>query len=369
MKTIIRKMWLSIFTATLVLIVSVATTYAWTGFLSFSTVEKFNVSLKSEEQSDYKILISTDGIHFSDELDTLELKKEILSNMGIDGLTSNKMVEDRFSKIVLNAVSMQKNNQHIGPFVSLSEITKPNFNYSNVIQESDAVKKSYFNFDLYLTFDYSGAAENITDVVLNAGQVVYLADIPNLITGSVRSSHLSNPYSFQDYFKGETLTRTTVNSASSVRVSISKYELMKRGEPDNTKQVTETQIYQGGTALPTLDEGVYSFGGMMEDANNIAFKEYNTINRKEPISIELLNEFRKNRSDSNGKEDAIAIDETREGQWLVDVDEGLNTKTMVKLNVKMWIEGFDADCFEVISGLPVCLNLTFVTKKKVENEA
>lgn len=369
MKTIIRKMWLSIITATLVLIVSVATTYAWTGFLSFSTIEKFNVSLKGEEQSDYTILISTDGIHFSDELNTLELKKAILTNMGYQDLNDNKTIEDTFSKIVLNAVSMQRNNQNIGPFVSLSEITKPDFKYSNVIQESDEVKKSYFNFDLYLTFDYSGAAENMTDAVLNAGQVIYLADIPNLVTGSVRTSQLSNPYSFQDYFEGEIFKKTTVNSASSARVSISKYELMKRGEPDSTKQITETQIYQGGTALPTLDEGVYSFGGIMEDANNIAFREYNTINRKEPISIELLNEFRKNRFNSNGMEDAIAIDETREGQWLVDVDEGLNTKTMVKLNVKMWIEGFDADCFEVISGLPVCLNLTFATKKKVENEA
>ncbi len=367
MKQIIRKMYLSILTSILVLVVSVTTTYAWAGILSYSSTEKFSVNLEKQEQSDYAILISTDGVHFSDSLNGYDLKRAILTNMGIDCSSyEDSFVADLFSKVELNPVSMQKRNNEVGPFVCLDEVTSLGFNYGNVTEESEFVKKSYFDFDLYVTFNYAGRTENITEEVLTENQIVYLDNVPNMIRSQSTHAYLANPYSFKDYFFDKTFTDVSVNAANAARVAISKYEVMTRGIPDDSKAITDTYIYQGGTALPTVDEGIYSFGGMMDSDNNIALTEYNTIYPKKSVSLALLDEFRNNRSNASGTEDAIAINEATEGNWLVDPDEGLNTKTMVKFNIKFWIEGFDGDCFLGISGLPVSLNLTLATKKHMD---
>ena len=59
-------------------------------------------------------------------------------------------------------------------------------------------------------------------------------------------------------------------------------------------------------------------------------------------------------------EEALSIEQTDGLKFkLIDENDKLNTKTMIKINVKMWIEGFDSDCFEVISAMPVGFNLVF----------
>ncbi|MDE6013967.1 MAG: hypothetical protein K2G50_03365, partial [Anaeroplasmataceae bacterium] len=202
MKQMIRKTYLSIFTSILVLIVSITTTYAWAGILSYSSTEQFTINLEKIEHSDYSLLISLDGVHFSEGISMVQLRRTILSNMDVDcSNLSDTVVNDVFSKLVMNPVSMQQNGNEIGPFVCLEDITGVSkFNYASVVNESEKAKKSYFNFDLYLSFDYTGSKEFVSEEVINDSQSVMLSNISNLLVGPTKGIQLSRPYQFQDYF-------------------------------------------------------------------------------------------------------------------------------------------------------------------------
>lgn len=368
MKQIIRKMYFSILTSILVLVVSVTTTYAWAGILSYSSTEQFVIHLDKVDHADFSIMISLDGKNFSEGISMSELRRNILENMDIDcSRYSDSVVNDVFSKIVMNPVSMQKNGLQMGPFVCLEDITdQPQFNYQNTLVESSRAKKSYFNFDLYLTFDYTGAKDQATEELLNDNQSVLLSNANQLVVGPTKSIQLSKPYQFQDYFNQEEIRKTTVNVSSAARVALTKYEVVERGHPEDATTISDLIIYQGGTATPTKEADVYSFGGIMNEKNNLAFTEYNNINVKK-INESTLTDFYQNRCNEEGLEDAIAFSELEEGHWFIEKEEGLNTKTMMKLNVKMWIEGFDGDCFNVIGHSPITLNLVFSTKKQTED--
>lgn len=369
MKQIIRKMYLSILTSILVLVVSVTTTYAWAGILSYSSTEQFVINLDKVEHSDFSILISLDGKNFSEGINMTDLKRAILENMDVDcSRLSDGTVQDLFNKIVLNPVSMQTRGNKMGPFVCLEDITRTSgFSYGAVTSESNLAKKSYFNFDLYLTFDYTGSNENISDEVLSSNQSVLLSSASSLVEGQTKGIQLSQPYRFQDYFNQEEIKVTHVNVSSAARVALTKYEVVERGHPEAATTVSDLIIYQGGTATPTKQNDVYSFGGIMDGQNNLAFTEYNNINALK-ISEQTLNEFHQNRCDETGFEDAIAFSDLSDGHWFIGQQDGLNTKTMMKLNVKMWIEGFDGDCFNVLGHSKITLNLVFSTKEQTDDE-
>lgn len=369
MKQMIRKTYLSIFTSILVLIVSITTTYAWAGILSYSSTEQFTINLEKIEHSDYSLMISLDGIHFSEGISMVQLRRTILSNMDVDcSNLSDTVVNDVFSKLVMNPVSMQQNGNEIGPFVCLEDITGVSkFNYASVVNESEKAKKSYFNFDLYLSFDYTGSKELVSEEVINDSQSVMLSNISNLLVGPTKGIQLSKPYQFQDYFNQEEIKVTKVDITSAARVALTKYEVVERGHPESVSTVSDLILYQGGTATPTYEDGVYSFGGIMDKNNNLAFTEYNNINSKK-IDSAILDEFYQNRCNESGLENAIALDDLEDGHWIIQKEDGLCAQTMMKINVKMWIEGFDGDCFNVIGRSPITLNLIFSTTKKTDEE-
>ena len=78
------------------------------------------------------------------------------------------------------------------------------------------------------------------------------------------------------------------------------------------------------------------------------------------MNDEVFEDFYNNRKNDKGLEEALSFEQTDGLKFkLIDENDKLNTKTMIKINVKMWIEGFDSDCFEVISAMPVGFNLVF----------
>ncbi len=362
MKHLIRKMNLSIITCFLVLVVTATTTYAWTGILSYSSVEAFDVGLLQQQQSNYSLQISLDGINFNDYLKMVDLKRSILIKMGYDvSGVSDETVEDTFNNVRLNPVTTKRTGANLGKFVTLEDITTKDFVY-DTWTETEYAKSAYFDFDIYLSFEC--ILNDPSEADLNYNHNVYLSNVKNMITGSTRSVGLANPYTFSDYFPGENITSANVNVTSASRLAVTKYAAVERGNPTLSTQPLETYIFQGGSSEPTFNNGVYSFGGIMNENNNIAFTEYNTIHTDKQVSVYFLNEILNSRKDAAGFEDAIAIgDYDAEGKWIIDNSDGLNTKTMIKLNVKLWMEGFDGDCFEVIAGMPVALRLMFSTKK------
>ena len=355
MKEIIRKMNLSIITCVLVLVLNVTTTFAWAGLQNHSNIEKFDMSLESSEK--YELKVSLDGINFSNEIDDFSFKKTILRNMGLldQTIENYETVNNEFSKLILSPVTTKRIGNQLGSFVSIDEIRKDDFHYSGSM-ESDFVRKSYFNFDIYLAIDYVGGEAD--ESYINSYQDVFVIDLDNLLNGNNKTYKLQSNYILENYFNDLTLSTVKVNTSSAARVSFTKYGVMERGVPSLTDAVN-TVIYQGGTQLPTVSEGVYSFGGFMNHSDNLAYLEFNDLHFDEPLSLEVFDEFYQNRiNHETGYEDAISSEQLDMNRIkLIEESDMLNTKTMIKVNVKMWLEGFDADCFEAIASLPIGFNL------------
>ena len=354
MKQIIRKMNLSIITCILVLVLNVTTTFAWAGLLNYSNVENFDLSLNSLE--DYKLKVSLDGINFSDNIDDLEFKKQILTNMGLYSIAyTDTNIKREFSKIILNPVTTKRIGNELGPFVSIDEIREEDFNYEG-FKESNYVRQSYFNFDIYITLDYVGGETD--EIYTDSYKDIYITELSNLLNGEERSYKLKSNYILENYFKDIELSTVKVNTSSAARISFTKYQVMERGRPINS-HILDTFIYQGGTQTPTEKDGVYSFGGFMNNSDNLAYLEFNDLHEEGPLSIDVFNEFYQNRvNNETGYEDAISIDQLETDHIkLIDSNDKLNVNSMIKVNIKMWLEGFDADCFEAIAALPVSFNL------------
>lgn len=355
MKEVIRKMNLSIITCVLMLVLNVTTTFAWAGLQNYSNVENFEMSLESSDK--YELKVSLDGINFYNEIDDLDFKRTILTNMNLltYAVDNDNKVNQKFSEIILTPVTTKRIGNKLGSFVSIDEIRKDNFHYDG-IKESNFVKRSYFNFDIYVAIDYVG--EEIDESYLNSYQDIYISNVQDLLNGNNKTYKLKSNYVLENYFNDLTLSTVRVNTSSAARISFTKYEVMERGKPvDN--EVVNTIIYQGGTQTPSINEDVYSFGGFMNHSDNLAYLEFNDLHSDEPLSLDVFNEFYQNRiNHETGFEDAISLEQLEIPRIkLIDESDTFNTKSMIKVNVKMWLEGFDADCFEAVASLPLGFNL------------
>ena len=354
MEQIIRKMNLSIITCMLVLILSVTTTYAWAGLQNYSNIENIDFNLESSET--YAIQVSLDGISFFDEIKEIDLKETILRNMGIitEEEVSDSEINSLMENVILDPLSTKRVDNELGAFVSIDDIRRKDFNYDTHV-ETKKVREAYFNFDIYVSLKYIGEYED--DFYLKSFQELYVSNLSELLMGNDKTYKLKSNHILENYFKDITLSTVTVNSSSAARISFTKYEVMDKSNPV-INDSTETIIYQGGTSTPTLNDDVYCFGGFMSSKDNLAYMDFNSIHYTKQISEEVFNEFYKNRTDESGLEDALSIDQLNDNKFkLISAEDGFNTTKMMKINVKMWLEGFDADCFEVVSSMPIGFKL------------
>ena len=263
-------------------------------------------------------------------------------------------IEQLFGQIILNPVTTKRIGNDLGPFVSIDEIRKDDFHYDG-ISESNYTRRSYFNFDLFISIDYVGGEDESYEYTY---QDIYISNVSNLLNGNNKTYKLQSNYVLENYFNDITLSTLKVNTSSAARMSFTKYEVMNKGEPIET-DVKETIIYQGGTKTPTVEDGVYSFGGFMNHTDNLAYMEFNDLHFEDPLTLDVFNEFYENRLDSEtGLEDAVSLEDLElQRIKLIDESDLFNAKSMIKVNVKMWLEGFDADCFEAVASLPLGFKL------------
>ena len=147
----------------------------------------------------------------------------------------------------------------------------------------------------------------------------------------------------------------TVNSASATRLAIAVYDPILRGESyQGTEEPSKLVIYQGGTKTPTYDAttDTYSFGGILPEECNLAYQEYKK-------KYNLGNDFRipdeiLNRGDLEiTEENSVLLTE----DYKFGINNGVSNK--LKMTVYFWYEGWDADCFDALSGQSVTINLVF----------
>ena len=175
-----KKLYISVLTMIVVLLTTVATTFAWVGVFANSTFSNFDVKIKTSSLEEYGVELSLDGKKFSNEIDFNDIKPQILKNWGynIDALTETQ-ISDLFSGLNLDQCSTVPNieNDKIKSFGSFYDI------FGNET-------KKLFKFDIYISaVNYYTSDETSTfklDLFLNKG----------LLTGTKNGTSLWNTYKF-----------------------------------------------------------------------------------------------------------------------------------------------------------------------------
>ena len=382
-----KKLYISILTSILVLLTTVATTFAWVGVFANSTFEQYDFNIKSSALEDYGIEVSLTGEEgtFSNSIPARDIKKSILLNWGYSEENLNSVdIDDLFTTLNMDQCTTLPN-------ISSSKITS--FNTFTDIEGNETTH--YFKFDVYVSavkfYESGNSSDFKLEAFLNKG----------MLTGHVRNKILTNPFVYPDSFNnplqgislpngvepvlGSTrIASARVNSKSVCRVGFEKYEVVDKYHPEQYTSASlpkSAVIYSGDSyEYPTYDteEKTYEFGSILPDELNVAIGYYNSTEWLYTLS------GIKSVSTQDSTADIYAGDiynirgvggicPDKVFNWntnrLIDptnVDEQIGVNQMMKITVSFWIEGWDADCFNAIGNSPITLTLSLVTKNDEE---
>jgi len=369
-----KKLYISILTSILVLLTTLATTFAWVGVFANSTFEMFEFNIKASDLIEYGIEISATGEEgtFSDTIDSKDIKKQILLNWGYsnEDLYSNDIIDTLFQKLslaqctnlpILNGTKIKK----LGTFVDL---------YGDETKE-------YFKFDIYV-----GVRKNYDGQISNYKLNTYVGD--GLLIGTAKSRLLLNPYTFKDDFvnpllsvslpenitpvvAGTRIDKPKVNSASGSRIAFEKYKVVDRGhasEYTDSDEPLSAIIYSGDKYnYPTYNTltNTYEFGGILPDEYNLSTAYFNSSEWKWALHglnhLELPDDLNSIRGVESETADKILSSQTNQIIDSSNPNEQIGVTQMMKITVSFWIEGWDADCFTVLNNSPIRININLST--------
>ena len=367
-----KKLYISILTSILVLITSVATTFAWVGVFANSTFQEFDIKIKSSSLEEYGIEISATGEEgtFSESIDGVIIKRQILTNWGYNNVD---LLDDERVEAIFSTLNMYQCTNT--PVLKDGKIQK--LGQFKTIENNNT--RNYFKFDIYIaaTRYYEGTSGSnfLLDVYLNQG----------LVTSNVKKYKLNGSVSYPSSFinplinlpdgvngisGGDEFTTVYVNPASATRVAFEKYEVTTRGNFSyyEGKEPISTIIYSGDSYnYPTYNEitNVHEFGGILPDDYNFAVKYYNNYDfvfaRNGVNSVSVPSSIYNIRGPESNTCD-LPLHSTN--NHLIDPNnenEQIGLSKMMKVSVSFWIEGWDADCFSVLDRNPITLSVSLQT--------
>ena len=367
-----KKLYISILTSIVVLITTIATTFAWVGVFANSTFEQFDIEIKASSLEEYGIEISATGEEntFSDSISSSQIKRQILTNWGYRNVSmlTDESVNSLFSTLNMhqctNTPILNSNNtiQKLGDFRTIE----------------NNITKQYFKFDIYIAstrfYEGNSSSSFLLDVYLNQG----------LLYSPVKKYDLIGPVPFPNSFVSplnnlpvginaitgnDEVPKTIYSSAAaSARVAFEKYEVVAKGNPNlyEGKEPISTVIYTGDSYdYPTYDEvnNQYEFGGILPNDSNFAVMYYNYydfVNAKNGIShVSVPNSIYSIRGVESSTADKTLHSNTNHLIDSENSNEKIGLTNMMKVTVSFWLEGWDADCYSILDRNPITLSLSF----------
>ena len=260
---------MSILMVGLSLLTMVATTYAWVGLLSNSTLDQFNINVKqaTEDDADYGIEMSLTGEEgtFSDSIDLIELKKQILMNTGMYNLsnldTENKVNEAfrRHRMVQCSAHLSSYDHNYFERFTDMNNMTT----------------KNYFMFDLYISLYRKDGVEDLGDQNLS----IYLRQVENdegrleIIDSDVYSTNIINKLVYPSFNPsgrnilgngidfGQTIYgKVSVKTSTAARIAFQKFDPQPIGQTAwSYGNLRDLKVFRTGTEFPSYNSttGVY----------------------------------------------------------------------------------------------------------------
>lgn len=356
-----RKIILSLSFLTLSLFTTIATTFAWVGITTNSTFDEFNIKLKTDnDHGDYGVQLSLTGLpnSFSDSLDSVSVKRQLLKNMGY-----NQNVIDNASENSINATFAQ---QKLGQVTPQKSVYYPEIFQSKELQYFEGmdghISKKYYWLDIYTTM-------YLTNVAADSTQPLSLFLRESILSSDdIGSTSLLNEYTYPsssitigtEAFNSSFLNKKfkgtiNVNPASAARVCVQSFEPIELYNIAYTEPI-KYKIYQYDDYMPSYDSvnNIYSFGGILPSKYNMAHQQYNMSHPGAEMND--VPDWQVNRGDITYK------DSGNIGQICDKETDNFTIGKMMKFRIYFWFEGWDSDCFEVIDNRNVSVNLSFSNK-------
>ena len=388
MKKYFNKFTMSILMVGLSLLTMVATTYAWVGLLSNSTLDNFNINLRptTEDDSEYGIMMSLSGYEgtFSDAIDEIDLQKQLLINLGYDpdDLTTEGKIRETFRKLKLNQCTVTRKDQ---------DPTKSNYKKFGTFTDARPTNKVlnpiYFQFDLYIMLyrknddgSFVDESTNYLDVYLRNGEnglfqgttgefpVVNEIKYPTVnqqvyLGGSTTPSYILDN-GVNSFALGQSvLGNVKIDSSSACRIAFQKFPAVDAYDVagiGNTLGPKELFIYQTGGYTPSYDPntGRYDFGGVLPSDYNFSRLHYNSLydTKLGEVPQDVIN-----------RGDVLYVDDG-DVNHLVDETDHVTTEKMVKFVIYFWFEGWDADCFNAMDSKNVSIYITLSNVSPIDDD-
>lgn len=364
-----KKLYISILTSILVLLTTVATTFAWIGVFANSTFEQFEIDIKASGLEEYGIEISATGEDgtFSDSISGNVIKRQILSNWGYSNV---EMLSDDTVDSLFSALNMHQCTNT--PILQDGKIQK--LGEFRTIENN--LTKQYFKFDIYVSstrfYEGNSSSAYLLDVYINQG----------LLQSPVKKYDLIGPVTFPNAFVsplnnlptgiralsgGDVVSTVYSSAASSARVAFEKYEVVSRGNPSayEGKEPVSTIIYSGDSYdYPTYNEtnNSYEFGGILPDNSNFAVMYYNYydfVNALNGVShVSVPSSIYSIRGVESATADRTLHSTTNHLIDSQNSNEQIGLTAMMKVTVSFWIEGWDADCYSILDRNPINLSIS-----------
>ena len=377
-----KKLYISILTSILVLLTTVATTFAWVGVFANSTFESFDIDIRASKLDEYSLEISSDGVNFSDSISFDSLKKQILMNWGY---TEEQLYSD--DKINLYYSSLIHDQCTTIPIIENGKILR----FSEFTDVHNVATNKYFKFDIYVSARKNYDASSTNDFALD----VYLGE--NLLSGKLNGKKLLNPVSYPNDFinpydtlsslgqfsipegyrtvkANEIISYARVNSASACRMGFEKYAVVNKGHPEEYNEHSlpkSALIYQTDYEYPMYNEvdDYYTFGAILPNAYNFATMNYNSsewqFENWQYWTMSLPDEIWQTRGTESPTKDICLSTQTNHLIDSQNNDEKISVNQMMKMTIYFWFEGWDADCWNAINATPVSINISLLPKSSL----
>ena len=364
-----KKLYISVLTSILVLLTTVATTFAWVGVFANSTFETFDVELKASGLEEYGIEISATGEagSFSDSIDSMVIKRQILKNWGY-------VNADTFSDSEVNILFSNLNLHQCTNVPEISNNTIVKLGQFKTIENTNT--NHYFKFDIYVAstrfYEKSSSSDYLLDAYIGKGLVTgrpntFIMEGPVSFPTSFHTPLVNLPNAITPLSGGDTVKNVTVDSKSACRVAFEKYEVVEKYNPSayNNKSPISTIIYTGDSYnYPTYDSSnnIYEFGAILKDEVNLAVQNYNLYDfkyqRNGILSVSVPSQIYNSRGVESQTADKVLSSSTNQLIDSNNIKEKIDLRSMMKISISFWIEGWDADCFNVLNRNPITLSIS-----------
>ena len=355
-----KKLYISILTSILVLLTTVATTFAWVGVFANSTFESFDISIKGSSLEEYGVVISATGEEgtFSETIDALTIKKMILKNWGY---SDDIIDDDSKAELLFNSLNMHQCTTL--PIVEGNKVKK----LGTFKTIENMITRNYFKFDIYVApiqFYPSSSGDYLLDVYVGDG----------LVTSSSRTYVPSNKIVYPNTFLnplinlpegiikidgGTELRSVNHNPSKACRVAFEKYSVVDKDKPeqyDSSNEPISTIIYSTDSYnYPVYDSNsmTYNFGGILPNDANYGILNYNQADYKYAKngikSISMDEGIYSIRGVTGTHPDKVLSSDTNHLVDSNDANEQVGLGKMMKISISFWIEGWDADCINTLN--------------------